>query len=631
MLKLPLGKKIIGKGQPTYIIAEIGLNHQGDIHLAKKLIDLAVEAKADCVKFQKRSIKDVYTERVLKNISLEEHSTQFLLHHIKNTEFSHEKMTKLFQYSQIKGIDFLCTPWDDHSLEFLETLNLPAYKIASADMFNLTLIRKAISLHKPLLISLGMSFPSEIDELVFFLNHHKAKYVLLHCNSTYPAPYYDIHLNFIKTLQEKYKCIVGYSGHERGISVSIAAVALGAKVIEKHLTLDRNLPGPDHKASLTPSEFKELVTQIRITETALGKPLRFPSRGEYLNREALSKSLVASRHLKKGSILQFDDIAVKSPGKGTNPMKLHLFEGKKLILRDVPKDEYLLESDVDLRHIVNGAQIQTNHKWGIVGRMGDIDSLLHLNPSFVEIHLTDSDIKENNSGKKKYPFDFAVHGPEYVDDLLLDISSLDLSIRKKSVDFFKEALLHAQNLKKYFETKENIKFVIHPGGMNMEKSLLDDKKKLYENLFDSLRKLKTKGFELLVENMPPCPWYFGGQWYHASFMDASEIVTFSKKTGYGITFDISHAALYCNYYKRDLLKYVRTILPVTKYIHISDAAYFNGEGLQIGQGTIDFSKILPYLVNTDVWILSEIWQGHKFGGDGFIQAIKTLKKIYPRL
>ncbi|EKD44670.1 MAG: hypothetical protein ACD_71C00052G0001 [uncultured bacterium (gcode 4)] len=163
--------------------------------------------------------------------------------------------------------------------------------------------------------------------------------------------------------------------------------------------------------------------------------------------------------------------------------------------------------------------------------------------------------------------------------------------------------------------------------MNMKIPLLRKVNEFNKKLLDSLQKLKSDGFELLVENMPSCPWYFGGQWYHSNFMNADEIIEFSTKTGYGITLDVSHAALYCNYHKKDLEEQIKKIIPVTKYIHIADAAKSNGEGLQIGDGTIDFETILPHLVKTDLWCLVEIWQGHKFGGEKFIEAIKKLKAI----
>ncbi len=630
MSELRIGKRLIGDGHPTYIIAEIGLNHQGDVKLAKTLIDHAVKAGADAVKFQKRSLKDVYGSHTLKHIEEEEHGTHYTLQHILKSELTNAHMRELCSYTRTKDVDFLCSAWDEKSLDFLRSLDLPAYKIGSADMFNLKLLGKIAALKEPMLISTGMSFVSEIEQVVDFLKKMNADYILLHCNSTYPAPHHDVNLDFLKVLKERFSNIVGYSGHESGISVSCAAVAMGAKVIERHITTDKSLPGPDHKASLMPEEFSEMVKQIRIVESALGDGIRYPSRGEYLNRETLSKSIVAARNLKRGTTLKDADLTLKSPGKGTSPLKLDLFIGKKLTARDLKKDDYVLESDINLRPRDLYGTMRPKHKWGVVARMSDINTLLHCKSDFVEIHLTDADVNADKKYTKKYNVDVAFHGPEYNSDLLLDLSSLDSETRQRSTDFFNKALAHARKVKRLFKNGNgNVKFVVHPGGMHMERALLPDIPQLNKNLADSLSKLDAEGFELLIENMPGFPWYFGGQWYHANFMNAEEIVAFSKKYKHGIVFDTSHAALYCNYYKKDLNEFARTILPVTKYIHISDGAQYNGEGLQIGDGAIDFKALLHLLVKKDVWFLSEIWQGHKFGGEGFVKAVKILKDIHP--
>lgn len=630
---MKIGNSILSKNSPVFIIAEIGLNHQGDIKLAKKLVDLAKAAGADCAKFQKRSLKKVYKKDVLKNIEKEEQGGQYVLKNIIKCELSDNEIIEISNYCEKVGIMFMCTPWDEDSLNLLASLNVPAYKVGSPDLTNLPLLRKMALLRKPMIISTGMSFVSEIEQVVRFLNDINADFILLHCNSTYPAPYHDINLKFMLKLKALSGKLVGYSGHDKGISVSIAAVAMGAKVIEKHITIDRNMEGTDHRASLEPEEFKELVKQIRIVEEALGDEVRGMSRGEYLNRQALSKSLVATKNLKKGHILNYSDIDVKSPGKGTNPLKLDHFIGKKLIQRDIKADEYLLESDVITRP--KDFELKTiksvNRYWGVVARMSDIETLLRCNSKYIEIHLTDSDIKNEKKYTKRYNRDLVIHGPEYNGNLLLNLSSLNEEIRKKSVEFFNLAFNHARKLKPLFRNSNKLtKFVIHPGGFSMKNALLDKIDTLNEQLYKSLKELNTEGFEPLVENMPSCPWFFGGQWFCSNFMDSKEIVQFSKRTGYGIVFDTSHAALYCNYYKKDLLEYCKTILPYTRYIHLADAMGVNGEGLQIGDGTIKFEPLLKLIQKyPDLWVLPEIWQGHKFNGEGFIKAIHKIKLLEP--
>src|SRR3989344_5347902 len=492
MSELRIGKRLVGDGHPTYIIAEIGLNHQGQMKLAKQLIDHAVKAGVDAVKFQKRSLKDVYAGRVLKDIGAEEHGTNYTLKHIVKTELSDSQMREVCRYARSRGIEFLCSPWDEKSLKLLESLKVPAFKIGSPDMFNLPLLGKIAALKKPMLISTGMSFVSEIEQLVDFLKKKNAEYILLHCNSTYPAPHHDVNLNFLKVLKERFSETIGYSGHEAGISVTCAAVAMGAKVIERHLTTDKTLPGPDHKASLLPEEFSELVKQIRIIESALGDGVRFPSRGEYLNRETLSKSIVAAHNLKKGTVLADSDLALRSPGKGTSPLKFDLFVGKRLVTRSIKKDDYLLESDIGFRPASLYGALQLEHKWGVVARMSDIDTLLHCGSDFAEIHLTDSDVNANKTYTKKYNLNVAFHGPEYNDDLLLNLSSLDPDVRQRSIDFFNKALNHARKMKKLFRNgKQKVKFVVHPGGMHMERALLSDISQLNKNLANSLSFSRT--------------------------------------------------------------------------------------------------------------------------------------------
>jgi N-acetylneuraminate synthase len=339
---------------------------------------------------------------------------------------------------------------------------------------------------------------------------------------------------------------------------------------------------------------------------------------------------VAVHDLEFGQILKEEDVGVKSPGAGISPIKLKYFIGRKLIKRNIKAGDYLLESDIENYLQVNLSRIKVNHRWGVVVRMADIDTLLDCNATFVEIHYTDMDVKSSKVYQKKYNVDLTLHGAEYNGDLLLDLSNLDENVRQRSIDFFNQVLEYSRGLKKLFKNwEEKIKFVVHPGGMNMQEPLTKYIKQLNNNLYDSLKKLNSNGFELLIENMPPLPWYFGGQWYHSSFMDAKEIVEFSRRTGYGIVFDISHAALYCNYYKKDFVEFTRDILPVTRHIHLADAAGFNGEGLRVGDGTINFKKLLEQLSNTNLTILMEIWQGHKFGGEGFVDAVRSLKKIDP--
>jgi N-acetylneuraminate synthase len=291
----------IGSGR-TYIIAEIGNNHNGSYERAIELVDQAVAAGVDCVKFQMRHLDEVYRQRTLRKDG-EDLGTEYVLDLLRRFELSVDEHRRLADYCREKGILYLCTPWDPVSADILKGFGVPAYKVASADLTNLPLLDHLARTGKPLILSTGMSTVEEVKTTVDFLTRRRVDFALLHCNSTYPAPLHDINLRWMKSLAAIHP-LVGYSGHERGINVSLAAVALGATIIERHFTLDRSMEGPDHAASLTYSEMCQLVLGIREIEQALGEgERRSLSQGEMINRENLGKSLVAARPLAKGTVL----------------------------------------------------------------------------------------------------------------------------------------------------------------------------------------------------------------------------------------------------------------------------------------------------------------------------------------
>ena len=279
---IKIGDRLVGEGQPTYIIAEIGVNHNGLLDLALKLIDVAVDCGADAVKFQKRSLDKLYGKKYLENVNAGEKTLRYLLPILQQVELLHEDYFDIVEHCHKCGITFLCSAFDIESVDFLETLKTPAYKVASADLTNLPLLDHLISKGKPLIISTGMSHMHEVEITVNFLKERNAEFALLHCNSTYPAAFEDINLLFMNQLHH-FNVVVGYSGHERGIAISTVASALGASIIERHITLDRTMDGPDHAASLEPHGFKKMVRDIRQVTQALGTgEEKFISRGEIL-------------------------------------------------------------------------------------------------------------------------------------------------------------------------------------------------------------------------------------------------------------------------------------------------------------------------------------------------------------
>lgn len=335
----------IGKEFPCYVIAEIGINHNGDIKIAKKLIDSAIEVGANAVKFQKRNLNELYLKDVLENPNIESQGLEILLDVLKEVEFSDDDFIEIINYCKEKKITFLCTPWDISSVNFLEKQKISAYKIASADLTNFPLIKKISETKKPILISTGMSTIDEIEKTINFLNLQNANFLILHCNSTYPAPVETLNLKLINDFEQKFKKLIGYSGHEQGIIPSLTAVNLGSVLVERHITLDKTMEGLDQASSLTPDEFSLLVKFIRESESAKGNSVKKMTRGEILQREVLSKSIVCSKNIKTGEFFSEKNISVKGPAKGLSPQYYYELLGKKS-KRDIFEGNYLQSDDL---------------------------------------------------------------------------------------------------------------------------------------------------------------------------------------------------------------------------------------------------------------------------------------------
>jgi N,N'-diacetyllegionaminate synthase len=318
----------------TLIIAEAGDNHNGDIDLAFKLIDVAVEAKADYVKFQTFKTESIISkfaemaEYQKKNTGINE--SQFDM--VKKLELPFNAFKELKEYAKTKGIGFMSSPFDIESIDYLASIDVDIFKIPSGEITNLPYLETLASYNKPIILSTGMC---EIDEIRSAIEIIKMrgnnKISLLHCNTEYPTPFEDVNLNAMITLKETFDVPVGYSDHTLGIEVPIAAVSLGATIIEKHYTIDKDMQGPDHKASLDPAELKEMVRTIRNVEKILGDGIKRPSKSEIPNIIIARKSIVASKDIKAGELFTKDNLAVKRPGDGVSPMKWYEVIGKEAL------------------------------------------------------------------------------------------------------------------------------------------------------------------------------------------------------------------------------------------------------------------------------------------------------------
>lgn len=324
------------------IIAEAGVNHNGDINLARQLVDKAKEAGADIIKFQTFKLDSIVSKFAemadyqKDNIGIVESQKEML----KKITLPYEAFLELYKYCNKKEIQFLSTPFDIGSIHFLNDM-VPFWKIPSGEVTNYPYLVEIAKTGKPVIMSTGMCELQEIDEAIKVLKTNGTSDItLLHCNTQYPTPYKDVNLRAMETLRNRYKVKVGYSDHTKGIEVPIAAVALGAEVIEKHFTLDKNLPGPDHKASLEPNELAAMVSSIRNIEEALGSPNKTVSDSERENIAIARKSIVAAKNIKKGEVLTVDNLTTKRPGTGLSPMRWNDVLGSKAI-RDFVEDEVI--------------------------------------------------------------------------------------------------------------------------------------------------------------------------------------------------------------------------------------------------------------------------------------------------
>jgi sialic acid synthase SpsE/sugar phosphate isomerase/epimerase len=627
-VKFKIGDHEIGSGR-VYVIAEIGNNHNGSVDRAIEMIDLAREMGADCAKFQMRHLDDVYRARTLNHKS-EDLGTEYVVDLLKRFELDTRQHSQLAEYCDSVGIQYLCTPWDHRSVGILETFGVPAYKVASADLTNLPLIERLTRCRKPLFLSTGMSTSEEIRTTVDFLTSQQASFCLLHCNSTYPAPLHDINLKWMSELA-KIHPLVGYSGHERGINVSLAAVGLGANVIERHFTLDRNMEGPDHAASLTFEEFSRLIRGIREIEEALGTGgQRKLSQGEMINRENLGKSLVAARALSAGTHISSDDIKVKSPGQGLSPQRIQQLVGKTL-KRDMLEEDFFYPSDLKDQRI-EPRYYEFRRPWGIPVRYHDFrEYAARVEPQLWEFHLSYSDMELNPDDflDGTYDCDFVVHAPElFSQSRLMDLATPDDSYRMKSLRETQHVIDITRGLKKFFPKTEKPLIVANIGGFTMDEPLpAEDIPAYYQRFAESLSLLDMGDVELIPQTMAPFPWHFGGQRYQNLFVHIEEILDWCERLNLRMCFDVSHTALTCNHLGLDFYEFSSKIAPITAHLHLGDARGVNGEGLQVGEGDLDFKRLCEIL-NTgcpDASFIPEIWQGHKNGGEGFWIALEKLE------
>jgi len=514
-------------------------------------------------------------------------------------------------------------------------LGVCAFKVASADLTNLHLLAVLAATKRPLIASTGMSTSAEIRAAARFLQDRSASFALLHCQSTYPAALHNIDLRFMERLRQIHP-IVGYSGHERGTAVTIGAVALGAVIVERHITLDRTMEGPDHAASLEPDEFKALVAGIREIDVALGSGgdengERRLSQGELINRENLAKSLVAARPIAEAAVIVEEDVAVRSPGQGLSPLRLPELLGRRAG-RAFARDDYFYASDLGEA----GAVVRSyrfSRPWGVPVRYHDAERFLAAaRPDLIEFHLSYQDMDRDPAAYLTGPREdvgFVVHAPElFSGSRLMDLATPDEDYRRLSLVETQRVIDITRGLKRFFPATVRPAIVANVGGFSMDAPFdADEKRRRYEIFARSLAELDRDGVELVPQTMAPFPWHFGGQRYQNIFVFPEETAAFCAAHGIRMCVDVSHTRLAANHFGFDFEAAVAMLGPYTAHLHLGDAKGLDGEGLQIGEGDMDFDRLGAILAEftPQASFIPEIWQGHKNMGEGFWLALERLE------
>ena len=333
-MEFKIQNKMVGDGHPVFFIAEAGVNHNGSIEIGKKLIDKAVDSHADAVKFQTFKTESIITPGAPKSTYHVEttggDNEQSWFDLLKTQEMSADMHAELIEYCNKKEIIFLSTPYDEESVDLLVELNVPAFKIASTDTSNIPLLSYIAQKGRPMIISTAMATMDEVTKAVKTIKKHGVKdFAVMQCTGNYPSRLKDSHLRVLQTYREKLKCIIGYSDHTEELINPVAATAMGSKIYEKHFTLDKTLPGPDHRMSLEPDELKKTIKAIRDVEKALGSANKQVLVVEKENREKLRKSIVANKDIKQGTIILKEMIAIKRPGNGIPPEQIKSVVGQE--------------------------------------------------------------------------------------------------------------------------------------------------------------------------------------------------------------------------------------------------------------------------------------------------------------
>lgn len=632
--ELRIGRHTVAPGAPAVVISEIGINHQGSVAFAKELVDLSREAGADVVKFQLRDMEALYRQGS-GGSGGEDLGPQYTLDLLAKYNLTAEQLFEVFDHCRSVDIDVMCTPWDPPSVDRLASYGISAFKVASADMTNHALLRQMAGYGIPMVVSTGMATEGEIRETVDLLRGCGTSYSLLHCQSTYPAPFKDVNLRYLQRLQELGQCPVGYSGHERGIHVPVAAVGLGATIIEKHFTTDRELEGNDHKVSLLPGEFAEMVQRIREVEEALGTAApREVSTGEMMNRVNLAKSLVAARRIEVGETITPDSVDIKSPGRGLQPNAYDRLVGRTAV-RALDPGEFFYATDL-ADAAPRGRDYAFHRPWGLAVRYHDVAAMTaDATPDFLEFHFSykDLDIPLDEALPASLDLSYTTHSPDlFAGDFLLNLASEDEDHWERSIAELQRVVDITRAMRPRFTRVEQDPVVVASlGGFTKDRFVdASERERMYERVAAGLDRVDDEGVRLCAQTLPPYPWYMGGQLYCNLFVHPADTAAFAERYGRRLCFDVSHSKLAANFVGMSFSDATDLLAPHADHLHLVDATGVDGEGVQVGEGEIDWPLLARQLDRhaPTASFIPEIWQGHVNNGEGFWIALERLEQWF---
>lgn len=600
------------------IIAEIGINHDGSIEKAKRLIELAYDSGSNAIKFQYRNLKNAYSD------TAREIGDEILLEEINRNYLSPKKLCELTNYAKKLHLEVGISFFDEQDLlDFSDDIKVfDFFKIPSVELTNFSLIKALMSLEKHVYISLGAHNEKEIESVLGQLPEDG--WTPMHCISNYPVAIQNSRLGYITYLKNKWNRDIGYSSHDDNWEVCLLAMQLGASVIERHITLDKHAEGLDHSSSSTPDEFAKIAlfsNSLKILMTGNGK--RLPNQGELLNRQNLGRSYFAKDLILAGNTLDISDLTYRSPNIGLSKTNINKYLGETIHV-DIKSGEPITTSVFFQNNKILDEVIDKAKKIGLAlpVRLHDFNWIEEQFPiGAFEFHLSFKEVlsKIDFTGIKNSNI-YSVHVPDYINSRqLMDPFSKDERQRKLSREVLERTVQFARQLQEL--TGKNVPVV---GSFSVVHAHREDFFEEHNKLFKGYLK---QNIEVIPQWLPPIAWYFGGS-IKLNIMNEMADVNFIKDYNMGICMDVCHMILGRNYFNFSSNEIMQELNEQIRHIHIADAAGIDGEGLDIGTGDIENLPLIRKSLDYNCMKVIEVWQGHLDNAAGFKKAIISLVDMY---